>query len=38
MKRIFLVAIALLLLASTASAATMQKWIAGWDFFGEPLN
>jgi hypothetical protein len=38
MKRIFLVAIALLLPASTASAATMQKWIAGWDFLGEPLN
>jgi len=38
MKRIFLVAVALLLSASAASAATMQKWTAGWDNFGEPLN
>jgi hypothetical protein len=38
MKRIFLVAVALLLSANVASAATMQKWTAGWDFFGEPLN
>jgi hypothetical protein len=38
MKRIFLVAVALLLSASAASAATTQKWTAGWDNFSEPLN
>ena len=39
MKRMLLVAVALLLAAGTASAAaTMQKWTAGWDNFGEPLN
>jgi hypothetical protein len=38
MKRMFLVVVALLLGAGTASAATMQKWTAGWDNFGEPLN
>jgi hypothetical protein len=39
MKRIFLLAAALLLAAGTAfAAATMQKWTAGWDNFGEPLN
>lgn len=38
MKRIFSVGLALLLSASTASAATTQKWTAGWDFFSEPLN
>src|SRR5271169_6654076 len=38
MKRIFLVAMALLMAASAASAATTQKWAAGWDNFGEPLN
>ncbi len=38
MKRIILVVVALLLSASAASAATMQKWTAGWDNFGEPLN
>jgi hypothetical protein len=39
MKRIFLPVVALLLSAVTASAtATVQKWTAGWDNFGEPLN
>ena len=38
MKRIFLVVVALLLSASTASAATTQKWTPGWDNFSEPLN
>src|SRR3984893_10301170 len=38
MKRIILVVVALLLSASAASAATMQKWTAGWDNFVEPLN
>jgi hypothetical protein len=39
MKRIFLVVLALLLSVGTASAtATVQKWTAGWDNFGEPLN
>jgi len=39
MKRIFLLAAALLLSASTAfAAATTQKWTAGWDYFSEPLN
>jgi hypothetical protein len=38
MKRLFLVAVTLLLSASTASAATTQKWTAGWDDFTEPLN
>jgi hypothetical protein len=38
MKRIFLVAMALVLSASAASAATTQKWTAGWDNFSEPLN
>jgi hypothetical protein len=37
MKRMFLVA--LVLSAGTALAAsTTQKWTAGWDNFGEPLN
>jgi hypothetical protein len=38
MRRIFLVVVASLLSASTASAATKQKWTAGWDNFSEPLN
>jgi hypothetical protein len=38
MKRIFLLAGALLLSALAASATTTQKWTAGWDNFGEPLN
>ena len=39
MKRIFLLIAALILSAVTASAtATVQKWTAGWDNFGEPLN
>jgi hypothetical protein len=39
MKRIFLLVVALLLSAVTASAtATVQKWTAGWDNFVEPLN
>lgn len=37
MKRIFLLA-ALLTVAGTASAATTQKWTAGWDNFGATLN
>jgi hypothetical protein len=37
MKRIFLQAAALALLASSAFATTL-KWTAGWDNFGEPLN
>ncbi len=38
MKRIILVVVAVLLGAGTASAATMQKWTAGWDNLGEPLS
>ena len=38
MKKIFLVAMALLMSAGATSAATKQKWTAGWDNFGEPLN
>lgn len=38
MKRIFQVVVALLLSASAASAATTQKWTAGWDNLSEPLN
>jgi hypothetical protein len=38
MKRIILVVVVFLLSASMASAATTQKWTAGWDNFGEPLN
>jgi hypothetical protein len=38
MRTIFLLLAALLLSAGTTSAATMQKWTAGWDNFGEPLN
>ena len=38
MKRIFLVAVALLMSAGAASASTKQKWTAGWDNFGEPLD
>jgi hypothetical protein len=39
MKKIFLLMVALLLSAITASAAaTTQKWTAGWDNFSEPLN
>jgi hypothetical protein len=39
MKGIFLLVVALLLSAVTASAtATLQKWTAGCDNFGEPLN
>ena len=39
MKRIFLLDVALLLSAVPASAtATVQKWTAGWDNFGEALN
>jgi hypothetical protein len=37
-KTIFLLAVAVLLAVGTASASTMQKWAAGWDNFGEPLN
>jgi len=38
MKKIMLVAAVLLMSAGAASAATTQKWTAGWDNFGEPLN
>jgi len=38
MKRLFLLAGALLLSACAASATTTQKWTAGWDNFSEPLN
>lgn len=38
MKKIFLLAGVLLLSVGAASAATTQKWTAGWDNFGEPLN
>jgi hypothetical protein len=39
MKRILLVAAALLLAVGSASAtATVQKWTAGWDSVSEPLN
>src|SRR5713101_3754614 len=39
MKRVFLLLMALLFSASTASAtATIQRWTAGWDNFTEPLN
>lgn len=38
MRRSCLVAVALLLSAGAASAATTQKWTAGWDNFHEPLN
>jgi hypothetical protein len=38
MKRLFLLAGALLLSACAASATTTQKWTAGWDNFNEPLN
>jgi len=37
MKRVYLVALALLLLVG-ASAAVTQKWTLGWDNFSEPLN
>ncbi|MGB9196238.1 MAG: hypothetical protein WCB53_04850 [Terriglobales bacterium] len=30
--------VVVLTLAGTAFAGTMQKWTAGWDNFGEPLN
>lgn len=39
MKRISLLVAALLITTGTASAtATIQKWVAGWDDFSEPLN
>jgi hypothetical protein len=39
MKRIFLLAVALVMSAGTASAAmTTQKWTPGWDIFSEPLD
>jgi hypothetical protein len=38
MKRILMVAAVLLMSAGAASAATTQKWTAGWDNFSEPLN
>jgi hypothetical protein len=38
MKRIFLLAGALLFCVSATSGATTLKWTAGWDNFGAPLN
>ena len=38
MKKMVLLAMALLMSTGAASAATKQKWTAGWDNFGEPLN
>jgi hypothetical protein len=38
MKSRFLLIAALLIAVGTASAATTQKWTAGWDIFSEPLN
>jgi hypothetical protein len=38
MKKRFLLALAVLLVAGTASAVTTQKWTTGWDNFSEPLN
>jgi len=39
MKKMLLVMLTLFLAVSAASAAvTKQKWTAGWDNFGEPLN
>jgi hypothetical protein len=39
MKKVLLLASAILVAASTASAqVTTQKFVAGWDNFGEPLN
>jgi len=39
MKRTFLLAPAILLMAAAAFAATTtQEWAPGWDKFGEPLN
>jgi len=39
MKRVFSLVVALLLAVGAASAtATIQKWVAGWDDFSEPLN
>jgi len=37
-KRILLLTAALLSSAGAASAATTQKWAAGWDNFSEPIN
>src|SRR5215469_16732348 len=37
MKRVYLVALALLLSVGTSAAVT-QKWTLGWDNFSEPLN
>ncbi len=38
MKKLIALAGALLLGVCAASATTVQKWTAGWDAFGEPLN
>ena len=39
MKRVFSLVLGLLLAVGAASAtATIQKWVAGWDDFSEPLN
>ena len=39
MKRVFSLVVGLLLAVGAASAtATIQKWVAGWDDFSEPLN
>lgn len=37
MKKILTVA-AILIVSAGLAAATVQKWTAGWDNFGEPLN
>jgi hypothetical protein len=38
MKRTIITAALLFISVAAASAATKQKWTAGWDNFGEPLN
>jgi len=38
MKKIFRLAALLLISVGVSSAATKQKWTAGWDNFSEPLN
>jgi hypothetical protein len=38
MNRAFLLLVALFLSVGTASAATTEKWTAGWDNFSEPLD
>jgi len=38
MKKLIALAGAMLLVVCASSASTTQKWTAGWDNFGEPLN